>query len=236
MDALIESITELVLAELQAPQKPDLPGRKLLLCPARGTDLSGPVYDALRKLDVGWLVTVWPGFDEAQVNRALGGRPWRPASGSPDDLVRSVQAVILPSLTLELLPRLAILLGDLPPVQMAIAGLVQGVPVLAASEEADRFQRHAARLPSKLCGVVQQHLQTVQHLGVQLYPAEALVQQLTHPQAQAAPRQGRDVITEEDLLRAVQAGQKVFEVSPGAIVTPLARETARVRGIEVRHL
>lgn len=234
MDALIESITELVLAELQAPPKPDLPGRKLLLCPARATELSGPVYEALRKLDVGWLVAVWPGFPEAQVDRALGGRPWRPATGSPDDLVRSVEAVVLPSLTLELLPRLAILLGDLPPVQMAIAGLVQGVPVLAASEEPDRFRRHAARLPSGLTAVVRQHLQTVESLGVRLYPAEALAQQLGQSSVPARS-QGRDVITEEDLLRAVQAGQQVFEVAPGAIVTPLARETARVRGIEVRY-
>lgn len=241
MDALIESITELVLAELArehpAPFAPEkLRGRKLLLCPAPGTDLSGPVYEALRQVEANWLVAVWAGFAPAQVDAALGGRPWRPAQGAPDDLVRSVQAVVIPSLTLELLPRLAILLGDIPPVQMAVAGLVQGVPVLAASEEPDRFRRHAARLPSGLVAVIQQHLRTVEGLGVRLLPAQALAQELSG-QSVAAPTQsrGRDVITQEDLLQAVQAGTKVFEIAPGAIVTPLALETARIRGIEVRY-
>ena len=87
MDALIETITELVLAELArehpAPRGPDKPNqRKLLLCPAPGSDLSSPVYEALRKLDVTWLVSVWPGFPAPAVDAALGGRPWRPASGS----------------------------------------------------------------------------------------------------------------------------------------------------------
>jgi hypothetical protein len=190
------------------------------------------VYESLRKLDVSWLVTAWSGFSASQVDAVLQ-RPWRPAQGEPDALVRQVQAVVIPSLTLELLPRLAILLGDLPPVQMAIAALVQGVPVLAAAEEADRFRRHAARLPAGLTAVVQQHVRTVEGFGLKILPAQALLEELS--QKPHSPQRGRDVITQEDLLNAVKAGQKVFEVAPGAIVTPLALETARLQGIEVRY-
>lgn len=238
MDALIDSITELVLQELAraqapAPIRPDNK-RKLLLCPAPGSELSGPVYESLRKLDVSWLVTVWPGFPKEKVD-ALLQRPWCPAQGDPDSLVRQVQAVVIPSLTLELLPRLAILLGDLPPVQMAIAALVQNVPVLAASEEPDRFRRHAARLPAGLTAVVQQHIRTIEGFGLKILPAQALAEELSQTAQKPPQNRGRDVITQEDLLHAVKAGQKLFEVPAGAIVTPLALETARLQGIEVRY-
>ena len=45
---------------------------------------------------------------------------------------------------------------------------------------------------------------------------------------------GRDVVTNEDVLAAAQAGLSVLEVASGSIVTALARETANRNGIEVR--
>lgn len=241
MDALIESITELVLAELSrehplpVASQPAERKRKLLLCPVPGGELSAPVWEALRGLDVAWSVAVWPGFPASAVDASLGHKPWSPATGAPDDLVHQFEAVVLPVLNLDLLPRLALLLGDTPPVQLAVAALVQGVPVLAAPEEVDRFRRHAARLPAGLLAVVQQHLRAIEALGVRLLPARALAQELSGSLAVGSASRGRDVITQEDLLAAVQAGQQLFEVASGAIVTPLALETARQRGIEVRY-
>ncbi len=232
MDALIDVVTELVVQELargNAPAPPQAaPGkRKLLLCPARGTDLSGPVYEALRRLDdVTWLIP--PGCPAELAD--LLGRPWRPAQGHPEEVVRQVQAVILPSLTLELLPRMAILLQDLPAVQFAVAALVQGTPVLAAQEEVDRFRRHASQLPSGLTRVVQEHVRAVQEMGVRLLPATAIGDHLCGPKPQTHGR--RDVITHEDVVRLQT---RFLDVPPGAIVTPLALETARMQGIEVRY-
>ncbi|MEW6277739.1 MAG: hypothetical protein AB1758_03875 [Candidatus Eremiobacterota bacterium] len=246
MDSLIDSITELVLRELAAgsapkasqPGAPGPPGRQVLLCPASGTEASEPVWRALRQVEgVSWQVLVDPAASPSNLEARLAGRPWRPATGPLDDVVQRVEAVVLPSLTLDLLPRLAILLGDRPPVQAAVAALVQGTPVLAAPEEVDRFRRHAARMPAGLVAVVSQHLRTVEGLGVRLLEAGALARELAQPGAlpAATASRGRDVVTREDVLSAARAGVKVFEVASGAIVTPLARETARENGIEVRQ-
>jgi hypothetical protein len=50
----------------------------------------------------------------------------------------------------------------------------------------------------------------------------------------AAPETGRPalrVATERDVLEAIDAG--VLRLAPGAVVTPLARETAEAKGVEL---
>lgn len=55
----------------------------------------------------------------------------------------------------------------------------------------------------------------------------------TLPAAEPQP-QKRQLITQADILAAVQQGQKVIALQPDAIVTPLARQVAKEKGIELR--
>ncbi len=49
-----------------------------------------------------------------------------------------------------------------------------------------------------------------------------------------APQQKRQLITQQDILAASKQGQRVMVLQPDAIVTPLARQTAKDKGVELR--
>ena len=53
-------------------------------------------------------------------------------------------------------------------------------------------------------------------------------------EAQPAQPQKRQLITQAEILAAYQQGQKVIVLQPDAIVTPLARQVAKVKGVELR--
>lgn len=247
--SLIERITDLVVQELRrreagtAPASPPPPRRRLLVCPAPGVPAAReePVWQALRSAggEVEWWALEWPGYPGERLARALAGQPIRVVQPPAcwEEMVTRVEAVLLPFLPLALLARLALLLADHPPVAAAVAGLIQGVPVLAGSSEVDRLTRHSARLPAGLLRVVRQHVGTLQDMGVRLVDSAGLAEAAAGGVKAGHPgrSRGRDVLTQEDLLAAVRSGVGAVEVAPGTIVTPLAQETARRLGIEVRY-
>ncbi|SRR5712692_6885441 len=53
-------------------------------------------------------------------------------------------------------------------------------------------------------------------------------------QTQMQPPQKRQLITREDVLAALRQGVKVIALQPDAVVTPLARQVAKEKGIELR--
>ncbi len=53
------------------------------------------------------------------------------------------------------------------------------------------------------------------------------------PAPQTQTQQKRQLITQEEILAAYKQGQKVIVLQPEAIVTPLARQVAKEKGIEL---
>lgn len=257
--SLVQLITELVMAELnRGPGLSPVPGvfagpsasvvqptvaaapssrhRKLLLVPAPAGDSHGdPLWEALAALsDVAWTAVRVPGVSEAKIS--LPGVRWIDPPLVWDETVHGQHAVILPVLRLETLSRLAVLLGDTAASAAAIAAVMQGVPVYASAHEADRLKRSSGRLPGPFLSLFHQHLRTVEGMGIQVLEAAALVQRLGTARGAGqvtVANRGRDVITVADLEAASRAGQKTLQVTPGSIVTPLARDTAAQMGIEV---
>lgn len=258
--SLVQLITELVMAELNrgagTTSAPGLPAgppasavsaavaaapssrqRKVLLVPAPvGDSHADPVWQGLAGLsNVAWTAVRVPGVNDSKLT--LPGVRWIDAPPVWDELVHHQHAVVLPVFRLDTLSRLAVLLGDTPASAAAIAAVMQGVPVFASAFEADRLKRSSGRLPGPFLSMFHQHLRTVEGMGVQVLEAAALVQRLGAAgptgSAAAVANRGRDVITVADLEAAARAGQKTLQVTPGAIVTPLARDTAAHMGIEV---
>lgn len=54
------------------------------------------------------------------------------------------------------------------------------------------------------------------------------------PALQTPTQQKRQLITQAEILVAYQQGQKVIVLQPDAIVTPLARQVAKEKGVELR--
>ena len=254
---LVGLITELVLAELgksapadaPAPSAPApvsepkpvaRPKRLAMICPAPGSTVSQePLWLALREIsDLGWLLVRTPGVCLDQARQALGGGKIQEIDppSSWDDPVSRVEAGILPVLTIDLMARLGLLLSDQPAAGAAITAIVQGKPVLACASELNQVRRSSGRLPGGFLSVFHQHVRSLEGLGVQVLEPPALANQLGRTKAASAPTasaRGRDVVTVEDLEAVARAGQKKMMLSPGTIVTPLARDKAAQMGIEM---
>lgn len=252
MDAsLIQLITDLVMAEVSRSEglQPSAPaqaapsgepargGRRLLLVPAPAPFASmEPLLSSLREVPgVTWTAVRVMGVCEKRVATALGATRWVDPPLLWDELVHSMEAVILPVLRLEVLSRVANLLSDVPASAAAVSGVMQGVPVVASSLEVDNLKRSSGRLPGPFLSLFHQHLRTVEGMGIQVLENQALVRRLGARVAApaSAAGKGRDVITVSDLEAAARAGQKVLQIVPGTIVTPLARDMAARMGIEV---
>jgi hypothetical protein len=54
------------------------------------------------------------------------------------------------------------------------------------------------------------------------------------PALQTPTLQKRQLITQEEILAAYKQGQKVIVLQPEAIITPLARQVAKEKGIELK--
>ena len=250
---LVEMVTQLVINELSKPKaeagapavvsKPSAPPqRKVLICGAPGSACEKAAWDAMRLLDDTHFIFVdWPGYAWEKVPKKGWSERSYEIINPPevwDDLVHSVDAVILPFAPLDIMAKIAQLMVDTPPVALAVAGLIQGTPVFIGGDDAERWSRHSARIPRAVISVVQEHVRTVQSMGAYVETPNQLVSHMSGGVARLASAQaagGRDVVTNEDVMAVVQANKKVLEVMPGCIITSLARETAARFEIEVRY-
>lgn len=249
-NSLVALVTQLVMEELAKPgsisaeavddglPQPE-PGKRVLLIGAPGSACEQAAWDALSHLtDVHWLVVDWPQYPAARVVASLKPKHYEVVTPPElwDDMVRSVDAVMIPFAPMDILAKLALLMVDVPPVAAAVAAIVQGINVLVGSDDCERLSRFSARIPRAVISVAQEHGRTVASLGVKFDTPTQLLGQMTGGVAHIAAGSsgGRDVVTNEDVMAAVQAGCKVLDVTTGSIVTSLASETAKQYGIEVR--
>jgi len=237
--SLVELITNLVLAELgkeQVPSAAPLQGSdrfQWLMAPVRASQ-GDDVYQKIHPHpQVAWTAIRSSSFPEA----GLAGVHWRDTPYLWEDVVSKVHGVVLPVVRLEHLARIATLLSECSVSALALAGIAQGKPVLASSFEVERLKRSSGRLPGPFLSAFHQHLRTVESFGVKFLDSATLQRSLVQNQAvtvTASMSGGRDVLTAEDLEAAVRSGQKVLQLAPGTIVTPLARERASQLNLEVR--
>lgn len=253
-DKLVAMVTQLVLDELSkseagvgasaSSETGDItapPQRKVIVCGAPGSVCEKSAWEALRLLTgTHYIFIDWLGYPWERAPKNGWGAQKCEIMSPPelwDDLVHSADAVILPFAPMDIMAKVAQLIVDTPPVALAVAGLIQGTPVFIGSDDADRWSRHASRIPRALIAVVQEHVRTVQSMGAVVDTPSQIVAQLLGGVACLSPNKGaggRDVVTNEDVLAVIQANNKVLEVMPGSIITSLARETAAKFGIEVR--
>ena len=62
----------------------------------------------------------------------------------------------------------------------------------------------------------------------------ALPTQPAKAEAQTGQEQKRQLVTREDVLAALRQGTRVIALQPDAVVTPLARQVAKEKGVELR--
>ncbi|MHB2018202.1 MAG: hypothetical protein ACYCW6_14730 [Candidatus Xenobia bacterium] len=143
--------------------------------------------------------------------------------------------LVLPHVPIGLLAKLALLIADEPAVEAALHALLNGRPVLAVTDSVDFLLSHEAQYPRGVLDVIRSHRRGLQSLGMRLLKCGELSAALTAALGKAAPvvSGSRPVVTREDVENIARQGQQSVVYPRGAIITPLAWETASRLGITI---
>lgn len=172
-------------------------------------------------------------------------------------LVRDIDCVLMPTLSMNTAAKLAVGLMDSLMTTLVLGALLANKPVIAIRDGADPYgngglvfsdtNQGAPALRARLAG----HLDCLTDFGIQLVPEKAflatLVQQLQAPAADTPPPAKRTdsivgshtarlhtpIVTESDVV-TVQPGSTVV-LDAGARVTPLAQDTAQRRHLTLTY-
>ncbi|NOU84073.1 hypothetical protein GC101_35075 [Paenibacillus sp. LMG 31459] len=145
-------------------------------------------------------------------------------------------ALLIPVLSLSLLSRLVHLDTGHPFVRLIVENLCAGKPVgaltLGAEPEHYRWSEQGLSqasplLKEKMCSMVT----AISGYGIRLLAPSDLGSWLSS--SNEPPR--KQVLTEEDITAAAKLGRTTIRLKGPAVITPLARDTARQYGIEIIH-
>lgn len=145
-------------------------------------------------------------------------------------------ALLIPVLSLSFLSRLVQLDTGHPFVRLIVENLCAGKPVgaltLGAEPEHYRWSEQGLSQASPLLKEKMRSMVTaISGYGIRLLaPSDAL----SWLSAGSAPLR-RQVLTEEDIIAAAKLGRTSITLNSPAVITPLARDTARQYGIELNH-
>jgi hypothetical protein len=166
-----------------------------------------------------------------------------PDSGAhPWDLAHRADAVAVAQLTRTTLARLALGLGESLISSMALHALWDGKPVIVARDGVDpdlaacEESEGAVDVARELVRLYDDYLERLVAFGCQVVPAAGLAETVRAALAGETPGlhrplRTRRVITEQDVIRASRRGESINIT--GAVVTPLARDTARDLGVSL---
>lgn len=171
--------------------------------------------------------------------------------GDPFQAVAAAQVVVLPTLTQNTAAKIALGIRDTMTTELVALALLAAKPVVACGDSMPLWPTDLAALgcsyPSPAyMELTADHRRRLETLGVRFVPAGRLAAEVMavlrcapSPPARGPAdtgrkpegRSNRRVITERDVLAALAGGQTQLVVPPGIRITPLARDTARQRGV-----
>ena len=248
-EQLRELITRIV-RELVAQERPAAAGRPNALVLFSGALLGfEPALDALGRAS-SFVNLDWSQTDAAsrildqQRIAALGMTP------ASESLVTAHDLLIVPTLTVNLAAKVAHGIGDCLASNVMAEFIMTGKPVVVsdagASPDAPEKQEWFPHMPTGYQAMLRANLDVLRAFGVQVTRPgsldEAVAAVLTAPvSAAAAPRRATEAPAEATLdcgqrllteatIKSVPAGATV-RLLPGALVTALAQDAARARGI-----
>ena len=164
------------------------------------------------------------------------------------DAVRNSEALLAPGLSTNTAAKVALGIEDSVPSRLIRAMLVTGKPVCVGTDMVGHrqlMQDHMPGAPPAVVRIAEDHLHTVQQMGVRFTPGNlaGCVTEILRPEVNDTPERlsrqkpsaKRVFVTAEDVWEATSRGQKEMLVEPGAVVTDQAREYAASRGVVLRE-
>jgi hypothetical protein len=161
---------------------------------------------------------------------------------------RTAEALVAPHLSSNTVAKLALGIQDSLPSRLLREMLAIGKPVCVATDlvgHRELQQNRAPGAPPALVRIGEDHLHTVQQMGVRFAAGNiaSCLTEILRPEinetperlAKSKPTAKREFVTAEDVWTAMSKGHKDFLYPRNAIVTDQAREYAQSRGITLRE-
>ena len=236
----IKRIVERVLQE-QAPTSTQIPHEKRLLAIFGATqlELDEPIQQLHTCRQNGWKITI---ILSDLATKVINLEPIHAAFGEENvsqenalsniaTFLETYQQIVLPVFSYPMVAKLALRLVDTPCTYLVFEALSKGKKVIAASDalNQDEVSVKTGTIFSKL---EDDYVNALSELGVQLVPmtqiAESVIESVS----------GSRAIVEKTLISAttisnLDADVRELVYASPAIITPLAREHAKKRGIEL---
>ncbi|MDI6783164.1 MAG: flavoprotein [bacterium] len=150
--------------------------------------------------------------------------------------------IIVPTLSRTTAIKLASAITDTLVTDLLYTALVNKKPIIAARNGADPMLSNCPRCgTSDMAPAMIQNIHTeldklIQY-GIRLISVDDLADE-TVSILESIPREipEKQIITEQDIKSAANAGEKRIRIRKGSIVTPLAKDTAKELGIEIEFI
>jgi len=147
---------------------------------------------------------------------------------SPIALVRESDAIAVPILTRNSAAKIALGIADTLATNVILYALIMGKPVIAARNSAE--PDGANETPPELIQLARDYLQKLSSFGVKLVDAAEIAQSVAD--YETGVKSGKRLVTQADIT-GLPDGVRQIKVARGSIITPLAKDAARERGIEI---
>ncbi len=151
----------------------------------------------------------------------------------PEELLAQAKVVCVAVPSLNTLSKIALGIEDSVPTRIVGEALSRGITVLLCPDAIlSGEERRTGR-----GGLVNRHLPSLAMQGIRTVSGAQIASTVLRlvSGANPSPRGGRPIVTEADILEALSRGQKVITVPSNAIVTPLAEETAKLKGVRIER-
>lgn len=179
---------------------------------------------------------------------------------APLEVPKDYDGIVIPELDLDNAARIAAGLKGTIKAEIVFAALVTGKFVIAGSDvpgikRADRRTLQALTLPPAYERLFQRHVQELTELGIEFAPQKRLAERVVSKLRSQLPKEGeqaaKPTATALDETEAVFSGKLLtadwicsqpqlrhttLHVKQGAIVSPLAQDSMRERGITVSYI
>lgn len=232
----------LELDKVKRESAPSGPGMKILVLIDPETTQFGPVFDSLsRNISQGNKFTlVIPKLQEQKVIDAAGLFRFQSIIGPTPDNYEAISSaadwVIIPHISINSLTKCSRLIGDEPLPGIFIHALIKGVPVTVCDDYIQSLNHGDRPAPKKVLSTIKAGLTAIEEFGVKITRLKSVEKAVVKNNKGAGAINDighKNVVTNEDVMIAAGQKQKVLNFPKGAIITPLAMETAKQLGIEI---
>ena len=142
-------------------------------------------------------------------------------------LVAAYQQIVLPVFSHPMVAKLALRLVDTPCSYLVFEALSKGKKVIAASDALNQGETS-----TKIGALEIQYVNLLSELGVQLVPMMQIAESVTEKTASSSTTSEKPLISASTILN-LEANVRELVYANCTIITPLAREQAKKRGIKL---